>query len=116
LLALAERGSEFPILFVDSAATGIWSGCSGRKAISQSSSPLCQSKKESGSFTDFRFSPNTAAVARNDALYGCQTDPGTGKFRVAMQSLERCEKPVGIGHIESSAVVTNTIDCFTPIV
>src|SRR5205807_4318783 len=83
---------------------------------SRNSSHISQGKKESSSMVDFRLSPNTAAVAGDDSLSGCQADPMACKFRLQMQSLKGCEELVGVGHVESSAIVSDAIDSLAPVV
>ena len=58
------------------------------------------------------FGPNPAAVAVNDALHGGQANTGARKFSHAMQTLERSEKFVRVGHVEAGAVVAHKVGMF----
>ena len=64
-----------------------------------------QREIESGAFIDGGLDPDTATVSRDDPLYRCKADPGAFKLGIRVQSLKRCKKFVGVGHIESRAVV-----------
>jgi hypothetical protein len=44
-------------------------------------------------------------VARDDALYGRETDSGTFKLGIPVQPLEWGKEFVGVGHVKSGAVV-----------
>jgi hypothetical protein len=48
-------------------------------------------------------------VPVDNSLNGCQPDPGPWKLVVQVETLEGSEKPVGILHIEPSAVVAYEI-------
>ncbi len=43
----------------------------------------------------------------NDPLNGCQADPGAGKIGHGMQALEGPKEFIGIGHIETGAVIAH---------
>ena len=44
-------------------------------------------------------------MAMDNSLHGCQSDPRPRKLIFHVETLEGAEKPVGVSHIESSAVV-----------
>jgi hypothetical protein len=58
---------------------------------------------------DGAFCPDAPTVAVNDALHGGQANARAGKLAHGMETLESAEEPVGIGRIESRAVVTHEV-------
>jgi len=45
----------------------------------------------------------------HDAGYGCETNAGAFEIFVAVKTVKGREEPIGIGHIETSAVVAHEI-------
>src|SRR5437868_4629760 len=56
------------------------------------------------------FSPDAPAVPVDDALDGCQANTCPLEFVGRMQALKRAEQFIGIGHVESCAIVADVID------
>ena len=50
-------------------------------------------------------------MTMNDALHGHQANAGTRKLSSSMQALKSAEEFVGVGHVETGAVVTHEIGC-----
>ena len=48
-------------------------------------------------------------MSGNDALHGREADAGAFELPGCMQALERAKQFVGIGHVESGAVITDKI-------
>ena len=57
-----------------------------------------------------RFSPDAPTMPRDDALHKCQTNAGALKLRRRMQTLERAEQLLRIGHVETGTVVAHEIN------
>ena len=57
------------------------------------------------------FGPDPPAMTMNDALHGHQANAGTRKLSSSMQALKSAEEFVGVGHVETGAVVTHEIGC-----
>jgi len=60
---------------------------------------------KNGSLPNHRPRPDAPAVPVNNALHCSQPDTGTFEFGDGVQALERPKELVGIGHVESRAVV-----------
>ena len=60
---------------------------------------------EAGAFADSALGPNVTAVARDDALHGCQSDADAVELVLPVQAAEWLEELVGVAGIESRAVV-----------
>ena len=74
-----------------------------------------QAEAESCAPVDGPFGPHPATMPRDDALYGGQTNPGSGKVDVRMEALEGPEKPVSVIWVEPHAIVLNEEDDFVGI-
>ena len=73
---------------------------------------LIQSKIKSSAYSDLTFRPGFTSVAVNDSLHSGQTNPGSSEFYCFVQTLERLEEFIGIGHIESNPVIANKVGLF----
>ena len=55
------------------------------------------------------FSPDATTVSMDNSLHRGQSYTGPGKLVVQVEALEGAEEPVGVSHIESTAVVAYKI-------
>src|ERR1700753_426846 len=53
------------------------------------------------------FRPDESPVFLNDAVYGGQTDPSSGKLGLGMQALKHAEKLARIPHIKTGTIVSH---------
>src|SRR2546421_4387079 len=68
-----------------------------------------QRKIKRRALLDLSLSPYLPTMSVYDPLDRCQADAGTGELRCPVESLKRAEKTIGVGRVESSAVITNEI-------
>src|SRR5471030_1310108 len=68
-------------------------------------------KRHRGTAIDHAFDPDPAAMALDDFPDRCQSDTGAVIFLDVMQALEWRKQIMRILHIETRAVVANSIDC-----
>ncbi len=69
-----------------------------------------KAERKSGAFVHLGLHPDSAAVAMDDALRNGKPDAGALEFLGRVQTLENAEKLVGIGHVETAAVVVYRVD------
>src|SRR5271156_2910849 len=70
-----------------------------------------QGEEKNRALTYHRIRPDGSAVALDDTLDDRQADSRSGKFRVAVQTLEGMEQLIGIRHVKTSAVVAHEVHC-----
>src|SRR4029434_3098504 len=71
-----------------------------------------QGEIEDGAASGFAFGPYPPPMPRHDALHDCEADPRTRKLFDAVQALKDAEELVVIAHIESDAVILDTVHRF----
>jgi hypothetical protein len=64
-----------------------------------------------GPAADVRLCPDISAMPSDNSLNYSQADAGTGVFLARMKSLERLKELIRILHIETSAIITDEINC-----
>src|SRR5579859_44732 len=100
-------------------ANGLYSGTPdlarhlGRKTFARDS---LQNEVKCCSSSHFGFCPDSAAMAMNDLLDGCQSDSGAWKIAFIVKALEGAEQLIGIFHIESGTVVAHKVNCWLRMV
>src|SRR5688572_204237 len=77
---------------------------------------LRQSEEERGTFFEFRFEPDTAAVTFDDLFAYRQTDPGARVLFARVQPLKDAEDPIRILRRNANAVITDRNEPFIPLV
>lgn len=70
---------------------------------------LLEGEKESGPFVQDAFYPDSAAVPVNNPFDGSQADARAFELLGGVQTLKGFEDQIGIGHVESAAVVLDKI-------
>src|ERR1700690_3948915 len=75
-----------------------------------------KSKVNGRSLTRRSFRPCPATMQRNNATDICQANTCAFKFFLGMQTLEYTEKPVGIVHVKTNAVIFNETDIFASVI
>ena len=68
------------------------------------------SEVEGGAFIDVAFSPNLAAVARDDAVSSREAYTGADEFALRVKTLEGAEEAVSVAGIEARTIVANEED------
>jgi hypothetical protein len=71
--------------------------------------PFLQPKIECRTSINGAFRPNAAAVPMDDPLNRRQSHPRSREVVRVMEALEGAEEPLGVGRVESSAVVSDEI-------
>ena len=69
-----------------------------------------QEEVECSALICFAFHPNPSAMAMDDPLDYSQANAGSGKIHFVVQALEHAEKPIGVLHVKTYAVVAHAID------
>ncbi len=55
-------------------------------------------------------SPDPAPMSLNNALHGCQSDPGSWELAYIVKTLESPEELIDVFHVESDAIILHKVD------
>ena len=86
---------------------GCWARDAGLAANEEAFGAALEGEEEGGAVIGFRFGPDAAAVAFDDAADGGEADASAFKIGVAMQALKGAKEVCSVLHVEPDAIIAD---------